>query len=76
MDGKKAEMTAWRTAKQCESGACVGVGTQDEFVLVCWSEHPYGGHIAFRHGGWRVFVARVKDGDFDGPGLPVRRPSA
>ncbi len=66
MDNELADGPTWRIAKRCETGACVEVGIQDGSVLARCSAYPDGIHITLSKDQWRVFVAGVKDGDFDG----------
>lgn len=67
MGGISAGEPAWRTARRCETGGCVQVGTLGESVLVRGSADPEGIYITLSRDEWRVFVAGVKDGDFDSP---------
>jgi predicted secreted Zn-dependent protease len=55
----------WRISRQCESGACVGVGRQGELVLIGNSSDPEAPVSRFTKQEWRAFVAGVKQGDFD-----------
>ena len=64
--GSKGE-PAWRTAKQCDSGACVEIATQGEHVLVRRSADPGGTLITLSRDRWKEFVARVKRGDLADP---------
>lgn len=65
MSSTPAGEPAWRTAEQCDGGACVQVGTQGESVMVRASADPEGIYITLSRHEWRMFVAGVKDGDFD-----------
>jgi hypothetical protein len=56
---------AWRTARRCESGACVEIGSLGKFVVIRSSADPDGTSISLGCDEWREFVAGVKDGDFD-----------
>lgn len=66
MNSKSAGELTWRTSKFCESGACVEVGTLGESVLIRNAADPDALHVTLTRDEWRVFLAGVKDGDFDG----------
>jgi predicted secreted Zn-dependent protease len=55
----------WRIARQCESGACVGVARLGEFVLIGNSSDPEAPVSRFTRQEWRSFIAGVKLGEFD-----------
>jgi predicted secreted Zn-dependent protease len=55
----------WRTSRLCESGACVGVARQGEFVLIGDTGKPEAPISRFTRQEWTAFVAGVKFGDFD-----------
>ena len=55
----------WRTSRLCESGACVGVARQGEFVLIGNTNDPGTPVSRFTSQEWGAFVAGVKLGDFD-----------
>lgn len=55
----------WRISRLCESGACVGVARQGEFVLIGNTSDPEALVSRFTSQEWRAFVAGVKLGDFD-----------
>jgi predicted secreted Zn-dependent protease len=55
----------WRTSRQCESGACVGVARQGEFVLIGNTSDPEAPVSRFTNQEWSAFVVGVKLGDFD-----------
>jgi hypothetical protein len=64
--GDRAEgEPAWHVARRCDNGACVEVGTLGESVLVRSSADPGGKSVTLSRSEWQVFVAGVKDGDFD-----------
>lgn len=56
----------WRAAGRCDSGACVEIATLSESVLVRSSADGEGICVTLSKQEWREFVARVKNGDFDG----------
>jgi len=64
--GRSADEPSWRTAKRCDSGACVEIGTLGESVLVRSSGDADDITVTLSGEKWREFVGRVKDGDFDG----------
>jgi hypothetical protein len=55
----------WRISRTCESGACVGVARQGEFVLVGNTSNPDIPVSRFTVTEWREFLAGAKLGDFD-----------
>jgi hypothetical protein len=65
MGGKTTGEPAWHSGKQCDSGACVEIGTLGESVLIRSSADPDGPAVTLSREEWRVFVAGLKDGDFD-----------
>jgi Domain of unknown function (DUF397) len=66
VDDLSAGASTWRSARQCESGACVEIGTQGEFVVVRSSADPDGPRLTLRRDRWQEFVAGLKRGKFDG----------
>jgi hypothetical protein len=65
MDGKSSGELTWHAARRCETGACVEIGSRGESVLIRSSADSEGGYVTLSRDEWRVFVAAVKDGDFD-----------
>jgi hypothetical protein len=65
MGGKKADAPTWHTRNGCDGGQCVEIGTRGESVLIRSSADPDGKHVTLSRDEWRVFVAGVKEGDFD-----------
>jgi hypothetical protein len=55
----------WRISRLCDSGACVGVVRQGEFVLIGNTSSPEAPVSRFTSQEWKAFVAGVKLGDFD-----------
>jgi hypothetical protein len=55
----------WRITSQCESGGCVGVARDQEFVVIGNSSSPEAPVSRFTRQEWRAFIAGVKLGDFD-----------
>jgi hypothetical protein len=55
----------WRISSRCDSGACVGVVRQGDFILVCNTVDPKIAISRFTRQGWNAFVAGIKLGDFD-----------
>lgn len=66
MDDKSVDGRGWRTARNCEGGACVEVGAIGDAVFVRRTTEPDGICVSLSRDEWQVFVAGVKDGDFDG----------
>ena len=65
MGGKSGNEPTWRTARRCDGGACVEIGTLGESVLVRSSGEAGGIYVTLSREEWQEFVAGVKDGDFD-----------
>ena len=55
----------WNISRTCESGACVRVARQGEFVLIGNTNNPEAPINEFTTDEWRHFLAGVKLGDFD-----------
>jgi hypothetical protein len=55
----------WRTALNCEGGACVQVAVDDRAVLIGSSRQPGGPVLEYTPGEWHAFVSGIKNGDFD-----------
>lgn len=66
MDAKSGDEPTWRSARRCDGGACVEIGTVGESVLVRSSRDADGVCVTLSREEWREFVAGVKDGAFDG----------
>jgi hypothetical protein len=66
MGGKPADQPTWHIGRRCDGGACVEIGTLGDSVLVRSSTDPDGVWVTLSRAEWQVFVAGVKDGDFDG----------
>jgi predicted secreted Zn-dependent protease len=56
----------WRVSRTCDSGACIKVARNDEFVIIANTVNPAGPISQFTVDEWRHFLAGVKLGDFDG----------
>jgi Domain of unknown function (DUF397) len=56
----------WRTARNCEGGACVRVAAIRDMILVGDSKDPGGAPLAYPRAAWRKFVQGIKEGSFDG----------
>lgn len=56
----------WRTSRTCDSGACVGVARQGEFVLIGNTNNPSGHVSRLTRQQWMAFLESLKLGDFDG----------
>jgi hypothetical protein len=56
----------WRTALNCEGGACVQVAVDDRFILIGSSRQLGGPVLEYTPEKWHEFVSEVKRGDFDG----------
>jgi Domain of unknown function (DUF397) len=66
MGGKPADQPTWHISRRCDTGSCVEIGTLGESVLVRSSTDPDGARVRLSRAEWQVFVAGVKNGDFDG----------
>lgn len=55
----------WRTALNCNGGACVQVAANDQAVLIGNSTKPRGPVLSYTYDEWHAFVAGIKQGDFD-----------
>ena len=55
----------WRKSRLCDSGACVGVASQGEFILIGNTNEPGVPVSRFTRQEWSAFVLGVKLGDFD-----------
>jgi len=55
----------WRTALNCNGGACIQVAASGQAVLIGNSREPSGPVLAYTPEEWREFVIGVKEGDFD-----------
>jgi Domain of unknown function (DUF397) len=64
--GESVNQPIWRTARRCESGACIEIGALADSILIRNSADQDGPRLAISRGGWRDFVAGAKNGDFDG----------
>lgn len=65
VSGGSVDKLTWRTARRCDTGACVEIGTAGESIMVRSSADPDGVRISLSRDEWQEFVAGVKDGDFD-----------
>ena len=55
----------WRISRTCESGACVGVIRQGDFVFIGNTSSPEVPVSRFTVKEWSEFLAGAKLGDFD-----------
>ena len=56
---------SWRTARTCDSGACVQVAASGAMILVADSKTPDGPALSYSVAEFREFINGVKNGDFD-----------
>jgi hypothetical protein len=63
---------SWRTARNCDSGACVEVGQSalTREVLVRDSTRPDGNRLHANPETWREFLGEIKRGRYDSPQAP------
>jgi predicted secreted Zn-dependent protease len=55
----------WRTARNCNGGACVQVAATNHGILLGSSRQPTGPVLSYTPDEWHEFVAGIKKGDFD-----------
>jgi predicted secreted Zn-dependent protease len=55
----------WRTALNCDGGACVEVAADRDVVLIRNSRQPSGPLVEYTPEEWHEFVSGIKNGDFD-----------
>ena len=65
MRGESTEELSWHVARRCDSGACVEIGVRGEAILVRSSVDPRSRCVELSRDEWQVFIAGVKEGDFD-----------
>lgn len=66
MDGTLGHSSLnWRTALNCDGGACVEVAVDRDIVLIRNSRQPSGPLLEYGPEEWHEFVSGIKKGDFD-----------
>ena len=55
----------WRRSRRCASNGCVEAAESGQLVLVRDSKNPGIAPFVFTRAEWEVFVAGVRDGEFD-----------
>jgi Domain of unknown function (DUF397) len=66
MDGTRDHKSlTWRTALNCDGGACVQVAADQHSILIGSTRQPDGPVLVYSPDEWREFVAAIKKGDFD-----------
>ena len=66
MAGSRApEGLTWRVSRTCDSGACVMVARDGEFILFGNTTQPDGPKISYTRAEVEEFVAGIRRGDFD-----------
>lgn len=66
MDRPRGHKTlTWRTALNCDGGACVQVAVDDRAILIGNSRQPGGTVLEYTPDEWHAFVSGIKQGDFD-----------
>lgn len=55
----------WRISSTCDTGACIKVARNGEFVVIGSTANPSGPAGEFTADEWRHFLAGAKLGDFD-----------
>lgn len=57
--------TKWYRSTRCDSGTCVEVAHQDDFVAVRDSKNPDAAVLHFSPPAWRAFVNGIRVGEFE-----------
>ena len=55
----------WRTALNCDGGACVEVADGRDSILIRNSRQPDGPRLEYTPKEWHEFVSGIKKGDFN-----------
>jgi predicted secreted Zn-dependent protease len=55
----------WRVSRTCDSGACIMVARNGDFVVFGNTSQPYGPTYSYTRAEWKEFLAGAKLGDFD-----------
>lgn len=55
----------WHVSRACESGACIKVARDGDFVIFGNTTAPKGNTYSYTVTEWKQFVIGVKQGDFD-----------
>lgn len=56
---------AWRTARNCDSGACVQVAASGPMIMIADSKTPDAPALSYTVAEFREFILGAKNGDFD-----------
>ncbi len=56
---------SWRVARACNGGACLRVASKGEIVVIGDSKDLDGPVLRYTRSAWDVFIAGIKQGDFD-----------
>lgn len=62
----------WRRASRCASSGCVEIAFTEGGVAVRDSKREDSPVLVYDRSEWEIFVAGVKSGEFDLPGVPVQ----
>jgi len=62
---KPTQQPVWRRSTRCPNGTCLEVARVGSEYLVRDSKHPEVAPLHFSVEEWGVFVAGIKDGEFD-----------
>jgi predicted secreted Zn-dependent protease len=55
----------WRTALNCDGGACIRVAASGSTILIADTKTPAGPVLSYTKAEFQEFIAGVKNGDFD-----------
>jgi hypothetical protein len=55
----------WRVSRTCDSGACIMVARNGDFVVFGNTSRPDGPTYSYTKVEWKEFLAAAKLGDFD-----------
>lgn len=56
---------AWRTARNCDGGACVQVAANGRMIMIADSKTPDAPALSYTVAEFREFIQGAKNGDFD-----------
>ena len=63
-ESESMKQLSWRTAYQCNGGACIRVAADGDAVMI-GSSQPNGPVLSYSRAEWTAFVEGIRQGDFD-----------
>jgi hypothetical protein len=63
--GGSGDEPVWRSARRCDTGQCLEIGTVGDFVMVRNSADPDRACVTLSRDEWHAFISGVKNGEFD-----------